>query len=501
LFKKDFLWGGATSASQIEGGYQEGGKGLSVLDVCTKGSKENPRKITFPEPNLDKYQYPSHNAIDFYHRYKEDIKLFAELGFNVFRLSIAWSRIFPNGDDAVPNEKGLQFYDNVFDECKKYNIKPLVTISHYDMPLNLSVKYGGWANRKLIDFYTKYSETVLNRYKDKVEYWIPFNEMNMGVTPFGNLPSLGIVNEGTEDFVNQIDDKSKRYQAIYHQLVANAKVVALGHSINPDFKFGSMSVHFPAYPATSNPEDVLAAQKFSQLHNYLCSDVQVRGEFPSYAKKFFKDENIQIKVHKEDKDILANGKVDMFTFSYYLSCCISADESKNTLKNIIFNSTPNPHLKKSDWGWQIDPKGLRYALKDIKNRYNNIPIMVVENGLGAVDTVEKDGSINDDYRIDYLKEHILAMRDAVDKDGVNLIGYTPWGCIDLTSFSSGEMKKRYGFIYVDLDDEGKGTLERSKKKSFDWYKEVIRTNGEVLDNDKQNLEKNKTKLEKNERKL
>ncbi len=475
MFKKDFLWGGATAANQIEGAYSKGGKGLSLFDVCTDGSKDNPRKITLKINEGD--YYPSYNAIDFYHRYKEDIKLIGELGFKVFRLSIAWSRVFPNGDDTEPNEAGLKFYEDVFAECKKYNIKPLVTLSHYEMPLNLAIKYGGWANSKLIDFFYNYCRTVFERYKDAVEYWITFNEINMGMSPFGNFPSLGIINEGTKDLLNQVDDKQKRYQGIHNQLMASAKVVALGRSINPKFKFGNMNAYFPAYPASCNPDDVLVAQKFSQLHNYFCADVQVRGAYPEYIFKHLEEENVSIQISEQDKNILKNGKVDFFTFSYYLSCCISSDTSKNTLKNIIFSSMPNAYLKRSDWGWQIDPKGLRYSLKEIYDRYQ-IPIMIVENGLGAVDTVE-EGVVQDDYRIEYLKEHIIEMRNAV-KEGVDLIGYTIWGCIDLVSFSTGEMKKRYGVIYVDLDDKGKGSKNRIKKKSFDWYKKVIASNGREI---------------------
>ena len=489
MFKKGFLWGGATAANQIEGAFNEGGKGLSICDVCTSGSKESPRKITDTiEPNC---YYPNHEGIDFYHRYKDDIKLFNDMGFKVFRLSIAWSRIFPNGDESEPNEEGLNFYSDVFKECKKYGIEPLVTISHYEMPLNLSKKYGGWANRELIDFYGNYCKTIFERYKDDVKYWIPFNEISMSLSPFGNFPSLGILNEGTTDIINQVDDKQKRYQGLHHQMVANANAVSLGHSINPDFKFGSMTAFFPSYPLTDDPRDIEAAAKFDDLHNYFCSDVLIEGEYPEYALAHLKEEGVNLEILDSDREALKKGVVDYATISYYLSCCISHDESKHTLANPVFKSAPNEKLKQSEWGWQIDPNGLKIALEGIDKRYStlereHIPLMIVENGLGAVDKVEADGSINDDYRIDYLRDHIKAMGDAVD-NGVNLFGYTVWGCIDPVSFSTGEMKKRYGLIYVDRDDQGNGTYERRPKKSFNWYHEVIRTNGRNLDG-KQDLE-------------
>ena len=476
---KDFLWGGATAANQFEGGYREGGKGLSTADVMTGGTHTTPRRIT-PELEEGTY-YPSHEAIDFYHHYKEDIKLFGEMGFKTFRMSINWSRIFPNGDDMTPNEEGLKFYDDVFAELRKYNIEPLVTISHYETPFGLTKKYNGWSSREVIDCYVRYCETIFNRYKDVVKYWLTFNEINCLTMPFGSFMGGGILlNDGGElafDKETQ-DSKQIRFQALHHQFIASARAVKLGHEINKDFKIGCMIAYMASYPYTCNPEDVFLNQEKDNLNNFLCSDVQVRGAYPGFAKRFFRDNNIEIKMEENDEETLKEGCVDFYTFSYYMSNCVSSDPELEKTSGNILGGVKNPYLKASDWGWQIDPKGLRWSLNNIYNRYQ-IPLMVVENGLGAVDIVEEDGSINDDYRIDYLRAHIKEMKEAVN-DGVELIGYTPWGCIDLVSASTGEMKKRYGFIYVNKDNDGNGDMSRSRKKSFFWYKKVIESNGEEL---------------------
>lgn len=469
-FRKDFLWGGATAANQLEGAWNEDGKGPSINDMYTGGSHTVARRIT---PVLEEGTfYPNHEGIDFYHHYKEDIALFAEMGFKVFRLSIAWSRIYPNGDDLQPNEAGLKFYDNVFAELKKYNIEPLVTISHYELPFALTKKYGGWGNRKLIEMYCRYAETLFRRYKDTVKYWLTFNEINAGTVPFGAYLSLGMI-LSEEENTEQI-----RFQALHHQFVASAKAVKLGHQINPDFKIGCMICYMDMQPLTCAPEDVVLAQKKDNIQNMICGDVQVRGYYPSFCERFFEEHNIKIKKEPEDDQILREGCVDYYTFSYYMSNCVSTDPEKEKTSGNIMGGLKNPYLKASDWGWQIDPVGLRWTLNHIYDRYQ-IPLMVVENGLGAVDTVEPDGSINDDYRIDYLKQHIEQMKEAV-KDGVDLMGYTTWGPIDLVSASTGEMRKRYGFIYVDKHDDGSGNLARSRKKSFYWYKKVISSNGEEL---------------------
>ncbi|MGN0144897.1 MAG: glycoside hydrolase family 1 protein [Clostridium sp.] len=479
-FPKDFLWGGATAANQLEGAYREGGKGLSTSDILTGGTYKTPRRIT-PELEEGTY-YPSHEAIDFYHRYKEDIALFAEMGFKTFRMSINWTRIFPNGDELEPNEEGLKFYEDVFKELRKYNIEPLVTISHYEFPYGLTKKYDGkgWAEREVIDCYLRYCKAIFTRYKDLVKYWLTFNEINIIARPFGALLGGGIlIDKEGGPLIGGKDNIQMRFQALHHQFVASAKAVKLGHEINPDFKIGCMIAYEAVYPYTCNPEDVLLAQSKEEISNYLCSDVQVRGEYPSFASRYFKENNIKINMEDGDLDILKEGTVDYYTFSYYMSNCVSAHpEDIEQIGGNMSLGLKNPYLKASDWGWQIDPIGLRTVLNKIYSRYN-IPIMVVENGFGAVDEIESDGSINDDYRIDYLREHIKQMKEAV-KDGVDLIGYTSWGCIDLVSAGTGEMKKRYGFIYVDKNNDGTGTLDRYKKKSFYWYKNVIRTNGEEL---------------------
>ncbi|WP_226001975.1 glycoside hydrolase family 1 protein [Paenibacillus sp. BJ-4] len=477
-FPQGFLWGGATAANQFEGGYNEEGKGLSTADVITAGTHTTSRRIT---PVLEEgVNYPSHEAIDFFHRYQEDIRLFAEMGFKVFRMSIAWSRIFPNGDDAEPNEQGLQFYDRVFAELKKYNIEPLVTISHYEAPFHLTQKYNGWSDRRVVDFYVRYCEVLFNRYKDVVKYWLTFNEINILTLSFGAFMAGAMMPEGNGELAHAtVKNEQILYQALHHQFIASAKAVKLGHEINKDFKIGCMIAYMCSYPLTCHPDDILLAQQKDNLSNFLCSDVQVRGAYPGFAKRYFSDHNIQIKMQEEDEKILKEGCVDFYTFSYYSSTCVSADPNQEKVGGNLSMGLKNPHLRASAWDWQIDPQGLRWSLNNIYNRYQ-IPLMVVENGLGAVDTVEEDGSINDDYRIDYLKQHIEQMKEAI-ADGVALIGYTPWGCIDLVSAGTGEMKKRYGFIYVDKDNEGKGTLARSRKKSFYWYKNVIETNGEQLD--------------------
>lgn len=468
-----FLWGGATAANQCEGGYLEGGRGLANVDMIPTGKDRFPVALGIMKMDTcdDQHFYPTHEAIDMYHHYKEDIALFAEMGFKCYRLSIAWSRIFPNGDDKEPNEEGLKFYDNIFDECIKYGIEPLVTICHFDVPLHLIKSIGSWRNRKMIDHYTKYCETIFRRYKDKVKYWLTFNEINMLL----HLPFMG-AGLAFEEGENQ---KQVKYQAAHHELVASALATKIGHEINPDFKIGCMLAAGNTYPNTCAPEDVWMSME-KDRENYFFIDVQSRGEYPGYAKKMFEREGIIIDKNEEDDEILKKYTVDFISFSYYSSRLTSADpdKMKETSGNVI-STLRNPYLNASEWGWQIDPLGLRITLNSLYDRYQK-PLFIVENGLGAIDTPDNDGVINDEYRIEYLREHIKAMKDAVIIDGVELMGYTPWGCIDLVSASTGEMKKRYGFIYVDRDNEGNGSLSRSKKRSFDWYKKVIETNGEQL---------------------
>ncbi|SDY34307.1 glycoside hydrolase family 1 protein [Lachnobacterium bovis] len=474
--RENFLWGGATAANQFEGAWDVDGKGPSVSDMCTNGTNKISKKIT-TKIEKDTF-YPSHDAIDFYHHYKEDIKLFAEMGFKVFRFSIAWTRIFPTGMEEKPNDAGLKFYENVVDECKKYNIEPLITISHYEMPYALVEKYNGWYGRECIECFERFSKAVLDRLAGKVKYFLTFNEINAGTMPMGNVLSLGTI-KGYSGPISEIKDNPQiRFQALHHQFVASAKTVKYAHEHFPEVKIGNMICFITMYPYTCNPTDILMAQKEMQMKNYFCSDVQVRGYYPAYADRYFEENNIIIKKEADDDKILKEGTVDFYTFSYYMSNCIGeVNDVKKTGGNIGLGYK-NPYLKESEWGWQIDPKGLRYTLNEIYDRYQ-IPVMIVENGLGAKDKLEEDGSIHDAYRIDYLRSHIEQMIEAV-KDGVDLMGYTPWGCIDLISASTGEMAKRYGFIYVDKYDDGTGDLSRRKKDSFEWYKKVIESNGSIL---------------------
>lgn len=487
-FPKGFLWGGAVAGNQCEGAYLEDGKGLSVPDMLLGGDVNTPRTF-LPEIDLDAF-YPSHEAIDFYHRYKEDIALFAEMGFKCFRLSINWGRIFPNGDDEKPNEAGLAFYDRVFDECKKYGIEPLVTLCHYEIPWNLVVKYNGFSNRKVIDFFVKYATTCFERYKDKVKYWLTFNEINiacMGDGGIGNLYGLGLMAPEDVNAKHRIPlDELKSnpqitYEALHNEFVASALAVIKGHEINPDFMIGNMIAHVTVYPLTPNPKDILACLEEDNIKNNFCGDVQVRGEYPSYIFRYFKKRGIDTSyITEEDKKIIKDGVVDFYTFSYYQSGCVTVDNSVEVTQANMTKNAKNPYLKASDWGWQIDPDGLRYTLNLLHDRYPDIPLMVVENGFGAFDTVEEDGSIHDTYRIDYFRQHIQAMEEAIS-DGVPLIGYTTWGPIDLVSAGTGQYAKRYGFIYVNRHDDGSGDFSRSRKDSFFWYQKCISSNGEDLD--------------------
>lgn len=465
---ENFLWGGAVAANQLEGAWNVDGKGISTADCMSAGAVDKERIYT--DGIQEGVYYPNHEGIDFYHHYQEDIAMFAEMGFKCFRTSIAWTRIFPQGDEKEPNELGLQFYDRVFDECLKYGIEPVVTISHYETPYGLVKKYGSWRSRSMIDFYTRFCEVIFNRYKDKVKYWMTFNEINC-ISLHPAIPAG--IRIGTDENFHQVT-----LQAAHHMFVASAKAVKLGHAINPNFKIGMMMLYPQTYAETCNPLDALKQMQAMDMQYYY-SDVQVRGYYSSKAKKMQQALGVKLAAEPEDDAILREGKVDYIGFSYYMSMVASADLNKQVSGGNMLKGIKNPYLKASEWGWQIDPVGLRLTLNNLYDRYQ-LPLFIVENGLGAMDRIEADGSICDDYRIEYLREHIKEMIKAVDEDGVELMGYTPWGCIDLISAGTGEMKKRYGFIYVDRDDEGHGTLTRSKKKSFEWYKQVIASNGEKL---------------------
>jgi len=486
-FPKDFFWGGATAANQCEGAYNEDGRGIIRNDFLTAGSAASYRCITFLDKNgkLQKLPfaaplpegakpviaegeyYPNHIGIDHYHRYKEDIKLFGEMGFKMYRFSMSWSRIFPVGDEEEPNQKGLEFYRNVLLECKKYNIEPLVTLHHFDTPYGLEEKYGGWTNRKLIDFYCHYTKTVMSEFKDLAKYWLTFNEINNVIMIGEMMPAFA-----TKEVM------ANAYQSLHHQFLASAKTVVEGHKINPENKVGCMIAGIVSYPLTCDPADVIKTQQSMQNGFWYCGDVQCRGAYPHYAKRLWDKYEFELKSEPGDEEILEAGKVDMFTFSYYSTGCITTHKEAEDGKGNFQMGAKNPYVNYNEWGWAMDPSGLRYILNEIYSRYQ-LPIIIAENGLGAVDELTEDKKVHDDYRIEYLREHVKAMKDALS-DGINLIGYTSWGCIDLISAGTGEMKKRYGYIYVDRDSEGNGTLDRYKKDSFDWYKKVIASNGEDL---------------------
>lgn len=480
---KSFLWGGATSSFQIEGGYQEGGRGLSTHDFETNGSVENPRAVTYRLPDgttgrarssffnpedlpdgavpciLKDCYYPSHKAIDYYHHWKEDIALMAGMGFNVYRFSICWSRIFPTGEEEKPNEEGLKFYEDIINELEKYGMEPLITIHHDELPFHLAEKYDGWSSRHTIDCYVKYCRTLFGRFGKKCRYWITFNEINA---------VRGYVACGTHKCDNQT-----HYNAVHNMFLASAKAVKLGHEMIPGSQFGAMYASSALYPATCRPEDIFRHMQ-KRRETYFFMDVMVRGYYPSYAKDIFARRGVKLRMTPEDEEILKKGVLDYISFSYYRSNVIST----KTVTNVI-SGDPNPYLEMTPWGWPVDPVGLRYVLNEFYDRYQK-PLFIVENGLGAVDKIEEDGSIQDDYRIAFFKDHLKEMMKAILEDGVECLGYTMWGPMDLVSLTTGEMKKRYGFIYVDMDDLGNGTLERKKKRSYDWMTEVIATQGESL---------------------
>lgn len=481
MFKKDFLWGGATSACQYEGAWNIDGKGLSPTDTMIGGTKNKMRQTTYVMPDgttgltgkygpvpkggkravIEGYDYPNHNATDFYHHYKEDIALMAEMGFKVFRMSIAWTRIYPNGIEESPNYKGIEFYRNVFTELKKYNIEPLVTIMHFDTPTYIEDNLGGWNNRDTIKLYLKYCNTIFNEYKDLVKYWLPINEINL---------HLGLILRGCSE-----NEKKELLQKMHYQYVACAKCVAMGRKINPDFIFGNMIAANICYPETCDPKDVYKCRENWELNMFYSGDIQCFGEYPVFARKYWGD--IKLDITDQDLIDLKNGTVDIYTFSYYNSNVSATHPRDNAVSGNNGRGVRNPYIKYSSYGWGEDPDGLTYCLEVLYDRYKR-PLMVVENGLGTED-VFIDGKVHDDYRIEYLRDHIKAMNVAIEH-GVDCIGYTPWGCIDLVSYSTGEIRKRYGFVYVDIDDEGNGTYERYRKDSFFWYKNVIATNGKEL---------------------
>ena len=469
MFPEGFLWGASTAANQVEGGWNEDGKGVSVIDVQALGS--HGREVTDGiQPDRI---YTSHKATDFYHHYKEDIALFAQMGLKAYRMSIAWTRIFPNGTEQVPNEAGLVFYDRVFDELHKYGIEPVVTISHYEPPYALS-NQGGWTNREMIGHYLRYCKAIFQRYKGKVKYWLTFNEINCAQVKFGVMTAAGV----NCNFWDPINTEQLRYQALHHQFIASAQAIMLGRSIDPEFRFGCMLASMLNYPLTCHPDDVLLAQQTNQVKYLFCGDVMIRGRYPNYIGRWFREQDIHIEMQPEDEAILAQGKVDFCALSYYMTYCTGHDRSAEKISGNLLEGLKNPYLETSGFGWQIDPVGLRYLLNDLYDRWQ-LPLMIVENGLGAKDTVE-DGKVHDAYRIAYLREHIKALEATISEDNVPVMGYMPWSALDLIALSTGNVEKRYGFIYVDVDNEGNGSYDRIPKDSFAWYKKVIATNGEEM---------------------
>ena len=486
-FPKEFLWGGDISAAQIEGGWNEDGKSPVEVDYMLGGSKDSFRYGYYQnqdgEMNTvmqhsgqlpkgshyvikeDKF-YPNHKASDFYHRYKEDIALLAQMNFKALNLTISWARVMPKGIEGGINQKGIDFYRNVFDELKKYHIEPIVILHKYDMPAFFYEDFGGWSNRKLIDEYVEFANVCMNEFKNDVKYWVTFNEINV----------LKVMNDMNPN--SDVTHTNRVYEEEHNQLVASSKVVQLGHKINKENKIGCMVAGMFSYALTSDPEDQLAVQRRKQDDFYYFADTIMRGVYPSYVQRIWNEKHVSFNISQEDKNDLMNGKADFLAFSYYNSSCITTHHSDEKGSGNLSSGVKNPYLKASQWDWPIDPTGLKIALHELYDRFQK-PLFIVENGIGAIDILEEDGTIHDLYRIDYHRQHIIKMKEAVE-EGVDLLGYTMWSCIDLISFSSGEMRKRYGFIYVDVDDEGNGTYQRYKKDSFYWYKKVIQSHGEIL---------------------
>lgn len=481
-FPKNFLWGGAVAANQYEGGWNEGGRGPATSDAFLGGSRKQKRLYTLKTPEgeivktyddvlpegaagfiLDDAFYPSHDATDFYHHWKEDLALFHELGMNSFRFSMSWTRVIPDGMGEV-NEEGLAFYDQVVDECLKYGMAPIVTIDHFDMPMAIADQMDGWADRRMIGYYLHFAETLFTHFRGRIRYWMTFNEINI-LRKWHNI--------GIHKSIDQY-----RFQADHHMFVASAKAVMMGHEIDPENMIGMMCAYAPAYPLTCNPEDVMEAIQVNRLKDFYI-DVQAKGYYPAYQLKKFERDHIQIEMEDGDLETIAEGTVDFIGFSYYMSNTASVDPNAEKIPgNQVFGGK-NPYLKTSEWGWTVDPMGLRVSLSQLYDRYH-LPLMIVENGFGAEDVLEADGSVHDPYRIEYMRDHIKAMKDAVELDGVDLLGYQPWGHIDIVSASTGEMRKRYGFIYVERYDDGTGDFSRRKKDSFYYMQKVYQSNGEIL---------------------
>ncbi|MEG0709843.1 MAG: family 1 glycosylhydrolase [Longicatena sp.] len=484
-FPEGFLWGGAIAANQCEGAWNEDGKGISVADVAKYKPKvditdyksqwhTDPKDIEIAKKSMDTIIYSKRHGNDMYHHYKEDIGLFGEMGFKTLRLSIAWTRIFPNGIEDEPNEAGLKYYEDVFKEMRKNKIEPLVTLSHYEMPLYLVEHFDGWVSRDVVGMFVKFARVCFERYKNLVKYWLTFNEIDSVFRhPF---TTIGVIEE---KYASKELAEEAIYQALHHQFIASSLATKYCHEIIPNSQVGCMVTKTLTYPETCNPEDILLAQHDNRVNSFY-SDVQVLGEYPFHILNYFEKHHFNIQMEEGDEAILKQYPVDFISFSYYMSMVQSIHaETREKVGGNLATGVKNPYLPTSDWGWQVDPVGLRIALIDLYDRYHK-PLWIVENGLGAIDKVEEDGSIQDDYRIEYFSNHFEQIALAIE-DGVDCMGYTSWACIDLVSASTSQMSKRYGFIYVDCDDLGQGTYNRTRKKSFDWYKKVIMTNGADLD--------------------
>ena len=483
-FGKDFLFGGAIAASQADGAWNEGGKGLDTQDLrvfdaaWTPAERQKNRDINMTGERFqaalsaaDTEHYPFRWAIDFYHTWREDLALMEELGLKVFRTSISWARIYPNGDDPEPNEEGIRFYIDLFTECRRRGMKVFATILHYAAPVHLVTEYGGWKSRKMIDFYLRYCKTLFERLGDLVDFWLPFNEINC--SRFNPWNGCCLIKDQEDNYDQAI------FQCTHHQLLANALAVKLAHEMLPGSMVGGMIARFTSYPATCDPEDVMCSILDENYKNYFYTDVMARGKYPSYARRMLRELGVEIRMEEGDAEILADGKVDFLSYSYYMSMLSTNNKDYEITSGNLLSGKKNPYLPTSEWGWQIDPVGLRISLNQMYDRYQ-LPLFIAENGLGARDELTPDGKIHDGYRIGYLREHIRQMGEAIE-DGVELLGYTMWGIIDIVSCGTVEMNKRYGVIYVDRDEAGRGTNRRFKKDSFAWYKKVIASDGEALD--------------------
>ena len=453
------LWGAAMSAAQAEGAYLEDGKGLDIFDTLDQSGERAAKR--FPRPEKGRY-YPSHEGPDFYHHMEEDLRLMKECGLECFRTSFSWARIFPTGLETEPNEKGLRFYDRMIDLCRQYEIEPIITLSHLEMPYELFEVTGGWEDRRCIDSFLRYAVTVFERYKGKIRYYITFNEINCTI----HFPL--IVGVGVDRSDNPMQCK---YQATHHVMIANCLAVRALRRIDPQAQIGAMTAYGPVYPLTPDPRDVKKAEEVER-ENLFVSDTLIRGHYPYYMKRFLRENGIELNVTPEDEELLSSCRIDFLAMSYYNTNAETVTKDARAAGGNLFGGVKNPYLEETQWGWQIDPLGIRILLNKLAQRYDNFPLMIVENGIGAKDRVE-DGQIHDDYRISYLSDHLKQVREALE-DGVELIAYTMWSFIDLVSASGGKMSKRYGLVYVDRDDDGKGTNKRICKDSYYWYRDFLR---------------------------